>query len=229
MITATIKQFFTPFNEDEHLSVLRKEGTHPLITQYKLTDDEIKAVWREYGNYCRKIGTSFHSFIQSFYSGEKKELKTIPSYNSKIKGIKHYIPEDKKDFSKEISQFLAFNSFLKEKKGYDIFAVEKKLKSEDGTLTGIVDAIFYNEKKQKYLIIDWKVTKEDFEQEKQQQRVIKIGDNTFDDNKYGMYCFQLVCYKKMFYNEKEGKTKISLKLVQFHETLDSYKIFKVKS
>lgn len=194
-VSTLVKKYFTPFDREEHY-ILNKE-------KYKdFSKEEVFEMWFEYGKWCSVLGTYFHSSVKNLLENKEIETKTLTfdkeiEYYKTQKNIK--IPDF---FSSEIKNLKIFLEEEIYNKGFVIKNIETKFIRNE--ITGIIDSVFYNEKEDCYLIVDWKWNK------KIEKESLKKALKPYDklpDNKYGQYCLQLLFYQFLL-NRKNIKKMI---------------------
>jgi hypothetical protein len=181
--TGFIHSFFGHFNPKEVLKKMRNNATKWAQSKYfGKTDDEIIAEWNANGKTASEAGTEMHLAIEQYLHGSPQLI------SDKIKSTKEweYFMNFWNTYSKELepyrSEWEVFTDSLEPLEG------ERKIK-----LAGSIDMVFRRKSDGKFVIYDWKRSKE------------ITTDNKYDngfpplehlpDTNYWHYTLQLNVYK----------------------------------
>jgi hypothetical protein len=207
--TGFVHEFFSHFDPKAIISKMKKKPTWPQSPYYGMTDEEIIKKWSDNGKQASEAGTAMHLAIEQFLHGSseliKPEIKDTPEWKYFMKFWK----DCGDDLEPYRSEWEVFTDSLVPVDG------ERKIK-----LCGSIDMVFRRKSDGKFVIYDWKRSKE-----------IK-ADNPFGtglpplehlpDTNYWHYTLQLNIYKWMlekFYGLEVG----DLYLVILHPDNSSYR------
>lgn len=193
--TGFLHQFFGHFDPDD---VIKKMMNSPKWRQskyYGKTADEIKAEWNENGRIASEAGTAMHLAIEMFLNGSEDYRnavrlgKSIDKFRSTELAIK-YIPEETYT-SIEWEYFMRFWK----KYGDDLepYRTEWEVWVEEIRLAGSIDMIFRRKSDGKFLIYDWKRSKEIRTENKFQSGLGPVSH--LPDCNYWHYSLQLNIYR----------------------------------
>lgn len=132
--------FFPHFDPDKTIAKMMKSPKWSESKYYGMTAAEIKAQWSGSGKEASEAGTEMHLAIEMFHNGAED---LIPA---KIK---------------ETTEWRYFMNFWREC-GHDLvpYRTEWEVWSEEYKLAGSIDMIYYRLSDKKYVIYDWKRSKE---------------------------------------------------------------------
>lgn len=199
-VTGFLHAFFGHFDADAIIDKMMKSPKWSDNKYYGKTKEEIKAMWNENGRIASEAGTKLHLAIEMF-----------------MNGATHLIPDD-------VLASVEWKYFLKFWKdhGDDLepYRMEYEIWIKEIKLAGSVDAIFRRKSDGKFLIYDWKRSKE-IKTENNFQSGLGQLDHLPDCN-YWHYSLQLNVYRyilEKYYNMDVAE----LYLVIMHPDNKSYK------
>lgn len=207
--TGFVHEFFGHFDAKAIITKMRKGPKWATSKYFGKTDEEIMAEWNENGRIASEAGTAMHLAIEQFLHGSpeqiKPEIKETPEWQYFMNFWNTY-GHDLEPFR---SEWEVFTDFLVPQED------ERKIK-----LCGSIDMVFRRKSDGKYVIYDWKRSKE-----------IK-SENPFGtglpplehlpDTNYWHYTLQLNVYKWML--EKYYDMEIGdLYLVILHPDNPNYR------
>ena len=171
-VTQNISRFFKPFN--------MKKISLDYAIKHNLIQNDVIQMWKDNGKEAADFGTFVHKYIECKLLKKKfKDLKT----------------EKEKVYINHINNW--FNKFLKY---FEIVDVEKIVFIPKFEFAETIDAIFKNIKTRRFVIIDWKTSKEITFENKWQNCI--NGLEKFDASSYNKFSFQLNTYLKILKDEK---------------------------
>lgn len=195
-VTKLSQLYFSQFDPDQVIKKMMASPKWPSSPYYGKTPEEIKLQWKIAGEESAALGTKMHSHIESFYR------QNTPWNDDSVE-------------CRNFNQFVQDNELTP-------FAFEMRVKLQHGsaTVSGIIDAIFFDTD-HNLVLIDWKRCKD-----------IKM-ENPFENGRecmsqlpncnYIHYSIQLGLYKYMMekiHNEKV----IGLYIVNFSDPTGYKKI-----
>jgi hypothetical protein len=139
--TGFIHEFFGHFDPKAIINKMRKSPKWPQSKYYGKTDKEIMDEWNENGRQASEAGTAMHLAIEQFLHGSEEHIK----------------PE-----IKETPEWNYFMNFWKDH-GHDLEPYRSEWEvwtSSDIKLCGSIDMVFRRKSDGKYVIYDWKRSKE---------------------------------------------------------------------
>lgn len=138
--TGFIHAFFPHFNPDATIRKMMASPKWPQNKYYGMTADQIKTQWSNSGKEASEAGTAMHLGIEMYHNGAEKIID---------ESIKK---------SKEWEYFMKYWSDC----GDDLvpYRTEWEVWSEEHKLAGSIDMIYYRKSDGKYVIYDWKRSKE---------------------------------------------------------------------
>jgi hypothetical protein len=198
--TGFLHQFFGHFNAKKTIEKMMKSPKWPASKYFGMTADQIEKQWSDSGKDASTKGTAMHLAIEQFMNGS---LDVID-------------PEVKKT-----SEFQYFMNFWKDH-GSDLepWRAEWSVFSQEHMLCGQIDMLFRRKSDGKYLIYDWKRSKE-----------IKTSNdwgkglgplNHLDDCNYWHYSLQLNLYRWILENLYDMKIA-DMYLIICHPDNKNYK------
>lgn len=138
--TGFIHSFFPHFNPEKTIQKMMKSPKWPQSKYYGMTAEQIKAQWNSSGKEASEAGTAMHLGIEMHHNGAE-----------------HLVSEEIKQ-SKEWKYFVNYWKDC----GDDLvpYRTEWEVWSEEHKLAGSIDMIYYRKSDGKYVIYDWKRSKE---------------------------------------------------------------------
>lgn len=179
--TGFLHQFFPHFNAKKTIEKMMKSPKWPASPYYGMKAEEIEKHWSDKGKDASTKGTAMHLAIEQFMNGRPDVI----------------LPE-----VKETSEWKYFMNFWNDH-GHDLepYRAEWSVFSQEHLLCGQIDMLFRRKSDGKFLIYDWKRSRE-----------IKTSNpfgkgfppiNHLDDCNYWHYTLQLNLYRwvlETFYN-----------------------------
>jgi len=138
--TGFLHAFFPHFQPDETINKMMKKSNWPSSKYYGMTKEEIKAGWDSSGKEASGLGTAMHLAIEQYLNGAFDEIK-----------------EETKE-TKEWQYFLNFWS--DHSKDLEPYRMEWEVWSKEHLLCGSIDGVLKRKSDGKYVIYDWKRSKE---------------------------------------------------------------------
>lgn len=199
-VTGFLHSFFGHFDADATIDKMMKSPKWPQSKYYGKTKEQIKAEWSESGRVASEAGTKMHLAIEMF-----------------MNEATHLIPDD----VLASVEWKYFTRFWKDH-GEDLepFRMEYEVFIEEIKLAGSIDAIFRRKSDGKFLIYDWKRSKE-IKTENTFQSGLAPLDHLPDCN-YWHYSLQLNVYRYILENYY-GMEVADMYLVIMHPDNKSYK------
>lgn len=138
--TGFLHEFFPHFDPDATIAKMMKSAKWPQSKYFGKTAEEIKAEWNASGKTASESGTAMHLAIEQYMHGSEEVID----------------PEVKT--SKEWKYFMNFWRDC----GHDLvpYRSEWEVYSEPHKLAGSIDMIYYRPSDGKYVIYDWKRSRE---------------------------------------------------------------------
>ena len=173
-VTQFIKLFFFEFDADSVIDRMMRSKTWTESKYFGMTKKDIKEVWEEQREIEANLGTQMHENFEKYLKGQKHEE------NKELYSLIYFL-DKKENFEWQVSELRIFN------KKYGI--------------AGSIDAIFQNKSNGKYVIIDFKRSKEI------KYKSFDVGKPPIThivDTNYWHYALQLNIYK--YFLEERGIT-----------------------
>ena len=210
--TGFIHEFFGHFDGKAVLTKMRKNPTKWMQSKYfGKTDDEIMKEWSDSGKAASEAGTAMHLAIEQFLHGAPEqidpEIKNTPEWRYFLKFWEDCGP----DLEPYRSEWEVFTDSLTD----SLTEKERKIK-----LCGSIDMVFRRKSDGKFVIYDWKRSKEI-----KKDNPFGSGLGPLDhlpDTNYWHYTMQLNVYKwilETYYNVEVG----DLYIVILHPDNTSYR------
>jgi hypothetical protein len=176
--TGFIHSFFGHVDSDEVIAKMMKSKKWPESKYFGMTPTQIKKQWDDLKNDASTKGTAMHLGIEQFLNGAYDVI----------------LPEIKE--SKEFKYFLNFWA----KFGDDLepYRAEWSVFSEAHKLCGQIDMLFRRKSDGKFVIYDWKRSKEIKTSNDYQKGLAPL--NHLDDCNYSHYTLQLNIYRWILEN-----------------------------
>jgi hypothetical protein len=199
-VTGFLHHFFPHFDPRATIKKMRKSPKFATGPYAGMTDDEIVAKWEGSGKEASSAGTAMHLAIEQFLNGHEEvivpEVKTTPEWG----------------------QFMQFW----EKHGWDLepYRTEWEVWVEEIKLAGSLDMVFRRKSDGRYLIYDWKRSKE-IKTENKWGTGFGPAAHLPDCN-YWHYTLQLNVYKWVL-EKYYGLDIADMYLVICHPNADSFK------
>lgn len=180
--TGFIHEFFGHFDPKATLTQMRKKPTWSTSKYFGKTDEQIIKEWSDSGKIASEAGTAMHLAIEQFLHGSpemiKPEIKETPEWR--------YFMKFWNDFGDDLEPY---------RSEWEVWT------SKDIKLCGSIDMVFRRKSTGKFVIYDWKRSKE-IKCENRYQNGLAPLDHLPDCN-YWHYTLQLNVYKwilEKYYN-----------------------------
>jgi hypothetical protein len=176
--TGFLHQFFGHFNAKEVIEKMMKSPKWPSNKHYGKTADQIAKEWSDSGKDASTKGTAMHLAIEQFMNGAESVID----------------PE-----VKQTVEFQYFMNFWRDH-GSDLepYRAEWSVFSQDHMLCGQIDMLFRRKSDGKFLIYDWKRSREIKTSNKFQKGLPPLQH--LDDCNYWHYTLQLNLYRWILEN-----------------------------
>lgn len=199
-VTGFVHQFCGHFDADATIDKMMRSPKWPQNKMYGKTKEEIKAIWNENGRVASEAGTAMHLAIEMY-----------------LNDAAHLIPADVLA-SVEWKYFMKFWS----DHGHDLepYRLEWEIWVEELFLAGSLDAVFRRKSDRRFVIYDWKRSKE-IKTENPWQSCLGPLSHLPDTN-YWHYHMQLNVYRYIL-TKYYGLDIAELYLVICHPDNKSYK------
>ncbi len=208
----------------------------PQSKYYGQTANEIKLGWKQTGTEASELGLAMHTNLENYYHwmGFKDACHLILTSKYKdpdcvfaklpLELIRVILLEYKKSLTKvqrKNKEFVLFTSFLTDCPDLIHYQIEWRIFEEETKFAGSVDMIYRDpENPGKFLIYDWKRSKEIKTEKKWQSGAIAPIAHLPDSN-YWKFSLQLNIYKYIL--EKAYKMEISnMYILVLHPNQDNY-------
>jgi hypothetical protein len=208
-VTTLIHKYTSHFDENLWLPIKSQE--------YGITESQLKYAWTFLNDHSTYKGSTLHNYIESYYFNK---LQDYPSeliiehfgYDPIINSFKVVLNQFHKFYE------LSFGKLIPIKPEYVVY-------DEEYGVSGMVDILFYNKKKNSIQIYDWKTNKA-LRSYNNFQKMSGIFSD-IDDCELNVYSLQLNTYKYII--EKNTGIKIDgLYIIWFFEGNSSYQIIEIK-
>lgn len=208
--TGFIHEFFGHFDGKSILNKMRKDPVKWATSKYYgKTNDEIMKEWSDNGKTASEAGTAMHLAIEQFLHSApeqiKPEIKETPEWRYFMKFWKDCGP----DLEPYRSEWEVFTDNIVHIEG------ERKIK-----LCGSIDMVFRRRSDGKFVIYDWKRSKEIKTENKFGSGLYPL--NHLPDTNYWHYTLQLNVYKWIL-EKYYGLEVADLYLVILHPDNSSYR------
>lgn len=199
--TGFIHEFFGHFDPKATLTQMRKKPTWATSKYFGKTDEQIIKEWSDSGKAASEAGTAMHLAIEQFLHGSpemiKPEIKETPEWR--------YFMKFWNDFGDDLEPY---------RSEWEVWT------SKEIKLCGSIDMVFRRKSNGKFVIYDWKRSKEIRCENKYQNGLAPL-DHLPDCN-YWHYTLQLNVYKWML-EKYYGLEVEDLYLVILHPDNPSYR------
>jgi hypothetical protein len=208
-VTTLIHKYTSHFDEEYWLPIKAAD--------YNILEPQLKYAWTFLNNHSTFKGSALHNYIENYYFNKlyeypSKEIIEHFGYDPIINQF-NIIQKQFYDFYK-----ISFGKLIAIKPEYVVYDAEYGV-------SGMVDMLFYNKKKNTLQIYDWKTNKALRSYNKYQKMSGIFSD--LDDCELNTYSLQLNTYKYII--EKNTGVKIDgLYIVWFFEQNNSYQIIEIK-
>lgn len=205
-VTGFVHKFFKEFDNREIIYKNYDKWVKDRKVPYcDMTKDEILDSWDKNRDEAARLGTIMHRDIELCYNG---------------------VPCDK-----PTKEFMMFIEFFKEHTNLTPYRTEWEIYHEELGLAGSVDMLFKDKTDGKYVLCDWKRSKEiklnAFSSRHTGPRMAEYPIHHLEDCNFIHYSLQLNTYKKIL-KEKYNIEVKEMFLVQIHPLNDRYMKFKCR-
>lgn len=192
-ISKVISMLAQPKDQERMLeNTYNKHFNNPESEYYQLTKEEIKAIWEAKGAASRQYGSLLDDYIGVRLTGSDTDLDIYKLDNDidndeRLKGL--------------VSSFDNFYSILSKSGDMEFVTREQSLYLDLGdgkVVNGRFDALFFNKRTNKWVIIDWKSSKS-IDVANQWQKLLGPV-KSLDDCNYNTYTIQGYFYKTALLN-----------------------------
>jgi len=192
--TTLVHSLFPKFDADDVIRKMRSSKRWNKSNKYfYMTDEKIKKSWDDNCVLACKEGTKMHLNLENYYNGEPYE-------------------SDSKEFA-------LFQKYLDDT-DYKIYRTEMLLYDEQAKISGSADVLYRDPEDGKYIICDWKRSKE-IKMENRWQKGTHEITSDLDDCNFIHYSLQLAIYKYMMEKNYGFEVKDCF-LVVLHPSQDNY-------
>ena len=176
--TGFLHQFFSHFDAKATIKKMMASPKWPASPYYGMTADAIEKMWSDKGKEASEAGTAMHLAIEQFLNGAEDVI--IPAV-------------------RDTSEFRYFMNFWRDH-GSDLepYRTEWEVWSEDHLLCGSIDMVFRRKSDGKFLIYDWKRSREIKTSNGFQKGFAPLDH--LDDCNYWHYTLQLNVYRWILEN-----------------------------
>lgn len=208
--TGFVHEFFGHFDAKAIITKMRKNSTKWATSKYYgKTDEEIMKEWSDNGKSASEAGTAMHLAIEQFLHGSPEQIKPEIKETAEWRYFLKFWTDFGDDLEPYRSEWEVFTDSLIPLEG------ERKIK-----LCGSIDMIFRRKSDGKFVIYDWKRSKE-IKTENSYETGLTPLEHLPDTN-YWHYTLQLNIYKwilEKFY----GFEIADLYLIILHPDNSSYR------
>lgn len=166
--TTIIHSLFEELDYDKNIDQMKKGPFWSSSKYFKMSRDEIKALWNQKNNEAIKEGTRLHNNIDLY-------LNNIKIYDNSI-------------------EFKYFLNFMKDNSHLEIYRTEWVIYDESLKLGGTIDMVAKNKNKE-LILFDWKRTKEIKKFSNFDKRCVVDNLKHLHDVNFIHYALQLSIYK----------------------------------
>ena len=207
--TGFIHEFFGHFDAKKTIQKMRKSANWPNSKYFGRTDEEIMKEWSDSGKQASAAGTAMHLAIEQYMHGAyaeiAPEIKETPEWRYFLK----FWADHGADLEPYRSEWEVFTDSLVPVAG------ERKIK-----LCGSIDMVYRRKSNGKFVIYDWKRSKE-IKSDNPFQSGLAPVDHLPDTN-YWHYTLQLNVYKWILEQYYDVEVE-DLYLVILHPDAPSYR------
>ena len=207
--TGFVHEFFGHFDAKAIISKMRKGPKWATSKYFGKTDTEIMAEWSNNGKVASEAGTAMHLAIEQFLHGSIEQIRPETFESVEWKYFMKFWNECGHDLEPYRSEWEVFTDSLTPLKG------ERKIK-----LCGSIDMVFRRKSDGKYVIYDWKRSKEIKAENQFESGLAPL--NHLPDTNYWHYTMQLNIYKWIL-ETYSGLEVADLYLVIIHPDNPSYR------
>jgi len=180
--TGFIHEFFEHFDAKAIIDKMKKNSTWSTSKYYGKTDKEIMDEWNANGKQASEAGTAMHLAIEQFLHGSPEQIKPEVLTTVEWKYFMKFWGDCGHDLEPYRSEWEVFTDSIIPLKG------ERKIK-----LCGSIDMVFRRKSDGKFVIYDWKRSKEIKSDNPFKKGLAPL--NHLPDTNYWHYTMQLNVYK----------------------------------
>jgi hypothetical protein len=207
--TGFVHEFFGHFDAKAIIAKMRKGANWPTSKYYGKTDAEIMAEWSNNGKVASEAGTAMHLAIEQFLHGSPEQILPQTFDSVEWKYFMKFWADCGHDLEPFRSEWEVFTDSLTPLQG------ERKIK-----LCGSIDMVFRRKSDGKYVIYDWKRSKEIKSENTYESGLAPL--HHLPDCNYWHYTMQLNVYKWIL-ETYYGLEVADLYLVIIHPDNPSYR------
>jgi len=207
--TGFVHEFFGHFDAKAIITKMRKGPKWATSKYYGKTDKEIMDEWSANGKAASEAGTAMHLAIEQFLHGSSEQIKPGMFETIEWKYFMKFWNDCGHDLEPYRSEWEVFTDSL------EPFPSERKIK-----LCGSIDMVFRRKSDGKFVIYDWKRSKE-IKSENSYESGLSPLEHLPDTN-YWHYTMQLNVYKWIL-EKYYGLEVADLYLVIIHPDQPSYR------
>jgi hypothetical protein len=207
--TGFIHEFFEHFDPAAIIAKMKKSSTWMTSPYYGKTDKEIMAEWNANGKQASEAGTAMHLAIEQFLHGSPEQIQPDILGSVEWKYFMKFWADCGHDLEPYRSEWEVFTDTIA-----NADASERKIK-----LCGSIDMVFRRKSDGKFVIYDWKRSKEIKSDNQYKKGLAPL--NHLPDTNYWHYTMQLNVYKWIL-ETYYGLEVADLYLVILHPNQASY-------
>jgi len=207
--TGFIHEFFSHFDAKKTIQKMRKSANWATSKYFGRTDEEIMKEWNDNGKQASTAGTAMHLAIEQYMHAAYNEIDPAVKDTPEWKYFLKFWNEHGADLEPYRSEWEVFTDSVQPLTG------ERKIK-----LCGSIDMVYRRKSDGKFVIYDWKRSKE-IKSENPFQAGLPPVEHLPDTN-YWHYTLQLNVYKWILENYY-GLEVADLYLVILHPDAPSYR------
>lgn len=216
-VTTLIHLFFVPFDADVVIDKMMASRNWPHSEYFGMTKESIKQQWETNRDEAAKAGTAMHKSIEEFLNRPEEEQLEV---------CKHFLTSGSAHSSvPQTKEFFYFLCFWNDLDGdYKPYRTEWLVYDADKRLSGSIDLVLQNTMTGKFVIIDWKRSK----QIKRSNRYQSGSPpwSHLEDCNWNHYSLQLNIYRYLL-ETHYGKEIEEMFLVVLHPNAASYELINV--
>jgi hypothetical protein len=207
--TGFVHEFFPHFEPKDIIAKMKRSPKWPMNKYYGMSDEAIMKEWSDNGKQASTAGTAMHLAIEQFLHGSPEQIKPEVLESIEWKYFMKFWKDCGSDLEPYRSEWEVFTDSLQPIQG------ERKIK-----LCGSIDMVFRRKSDGKFVIYDWKRSKEI-----KSENPFGTGLSPLEhlpDTNYWHYTMQLNVYKWML-ETYYGLEIADLYLVILHPDNPSYR------
>lgn len=219
--TSLTETFFSEFDADAVLEGMRSRGTRERGKYAGKTDDEVKAEWKRIGGDAAELGSRMHERIERFFDVLVDDWSTAsarPLWEGETKEV----------LEAEADKFKGWHEGYAGSRRWIVHRVEWIVFDEDLGVGGMIDAVFWDNRKKRYVVVDWKRSKEIREDNPYSPRVESGPAEGFPDCNLEKYRFQTALYAHILRTKYGFPVSPSTYVVNIHPNFSSAQVWKLR-